>query len=70
MQIFAKALNGRVFTLEVESGDTIKLLKERVGKQNGEEPDLMKLLFEKRIVVVEELKDSATVQEVAAQIAS
>lgn len=63
MQIFAKALNGRVFTLEVESGDTIKLLKERVGKQNGEEPDLMKLLFEKRIVVVEELQDSATVQE-------
>lgn len=45
MPLFVKTENGKVMTLEVESGDSIYNVKEYIYNNTGTHPDLQKLIF-------------------------
>lgn len=44
MQIFVKALSGRTITLEVESGDTVETVKQKVHDKEGVPKELQRLI--------------------------
>jgi hypothetical protein len=67
MQIFVKAQDGSVLTIEIEGADSVADLKALVCEKSGAETDDVRLLFERQTLVVEELKDAKTVRECGVQ---
>ena len=45
MQIFIKTIQGKTITVEVQPGDTILSLKQKIMEKEGIEPDQQRLVF-------------------------